>query len=164
MEKDKFTILLFSLLWCCSSCSNFPKDPENTLENVKNGTLLVGYSENPPWVTEADSVPTGIEPELVKEFAQSLNAKVEWKNDTEQNLFEDLEKKKIHLVIAGITETNPWKKKVGLTRPYVQQGKKKHVMAATQGENAFIVHLERFLYEREQQLKQRVQHEEAKRF
>ncbi|WP_114779588.1 transporter substrate-binding domain-containing protein [Botryobacter ruber] len=162
MKKNRYLVLLFLLVWCCSSCGNFPKDPENTLENVTNGTLLVGYSENPPWVVASDSVPTGIEPELIKAFATTINAKVAWQNDTEQNLFEDLEKKKIHLVIAGITKSNPWKKKVGLTRVYVQQGKKKHVIAAIRGENAFIVHLERFLYEREQQLKKRVQHEEVK--
>lgn len=118
---------------------------------------MVGYSENPPWVTKTDSVPAGIEPELVKFFAKRLNARVEWRNGTEQNLLEDLEKRRLHLVIAGITKDTPWKKKVGLTRPFVEQHKKKHVMAVIRGENAFIVHLERFLHGQEQQIRKRVQ-------
>ncbi|AKD05342.1 transporter substrate-binding domain-containing protein [Pontibacter korlensis] len=149
--------LLFFVSLCLYRCDNYPKDPDNTLEKVTNGTLLVGYSENPPWVTKTDSVPAGIEPELVKFFAKRLNARVEWRNGTEQNLLEDLEKRRLHLVIAGITKDTPWKKKVGLTRPFVEQHKKKHVMAVIRGENAFIVHLERFLHGQEQQIRKRVQ-------
>ncbi|MFC4871953.1 transporter substrate-binding domain-containing protein [Negadavirga shengliensis] len=133
-------------------CENFPKDPENTLKKVHNGTLRVGYSENPPWVVETDNIPIGIEPELVKDFAKSLNAEIEWINDTEQNLFDDLGKKKLHLVVAGITSDTPWKKKVGLTRPFAKRGKKKQVMAVIQGENAFIVQLERFLYQQKKEI------------
>lgn len=138
-------------------CTNFPKDPENTLEKVKNGTLLVGYSENPPWVVKTKDGPTGIEPDLVKAFAKTLHASIEWKNDTEQELFEDLEKRKIQMVIAGITDDTPWKTKVAVTRPYTEQNKKKHVMAVMQGENAFIIHLEKFLYRNKPQITSPVQ-------
>ena len=86
---------------------------------MRNGTLLVGYSENRPWVTKSGDEPGGTEAELVKQFAQTLNAKIEWHNDTEQNLFERLEKNEIHLVIAGLTDETPWKKTIGITRPAV---------------------------------------------
>ena len=155
----KHRILFFVFLLCCCACNNFPKDPSGTLEQASGGTLLVGYSENPPWVVETDSVPAGIEPALVKAFAATLGAKVEWRKDSQQNLFEDLEMHKIHLVVAGITNDTPWKKRVALTRPYLKQGKQKHVMAAMQGENAFIVRLEKFLYKREQQLADQLTHE-----
>lgn len=158
------SILMASLKYCLLllisfifiGCENYPKDPEKTLEKVKNGTMRVGYSENPPWVVETDHVPTGIEPELIKAFAKTLNAKIEWKNDTEQNLFEDLMKKRLHLIVAGTTDDSPWKTKVGLTRPFFEQQKKKQVMAVIQGENAFIVHLEKFLYGQEQEIKERM--------
>ena len=153
----KYPIFLLILLLGFCSCTNFPKDPEKTLQKVKNGTLVVGYSENPPWVVKTDSIPGGIEPELVKAFAKTLNAKVEWKNGTEQNLVEDLEKKKVHLFIAGITDDSPWKNKAGFTRPFAKVGKSKHVMAAINGENAFVVQLEQFLHQRELQIKALVQ-------
>ncbi|WP_345265366.1 transporter substrate-binding domain-containing protein [Nibrella viscosa] len=153
----KHVILLIVLCLPAWGCDTYPKDPRNTLKTATGGTLRVGYSENPPWVIKTDSVPTGIEANLVKAFAATLKAQVAWHNDTEQNLFEDLEKQKLHLVIAGITDNNPWKKKVGLTRPFVETGEKKHVMAAIQGENAFIVRLERFLHEHEQAINARVQ-------
>lgn len=135
-----------------SGCGNFPKDPENTLKKVQNGVLMVGYSENPPWVVETDSIPTGIEPELIKDFAKSLNADIEWVKDTEQNLIDELKKKEVHLVVAGITSDSPRKKEVALTRPFIKHNKKKQVMAAIQGENAFVVQLERFLFRREKEL------------
>ncbi|TPE41036.1 transporter substrate-binding domain-containing protein [Pontibacter mangrovi] len=159
-QRMKLFILAVGACLLLAGCEgNFPKDPERTLEKAKQDQLVVGYSENPPWVVKGDTAPTGIEPDLVRAFASSIGARVRWQNDTEQKLFEDLEEKKVHLVIAGITQKTPWKKKVALTRPYLKQGKEKHVMAAIRGENAFIVALERFLHAQEPQLKQTLGHE-----
>lgn len=153
MKHSIFFIVLFILL---QSCGNFPKDPDHTLEKVKGGTLIVGYSENPPWVIKTTSEPTGIEAELIKEFAKSINATIHWKNGTEESLIESLEKDEIHLLIAGLTKETPWEKKAGLTRPYIDHEKKKHVMAVPMGENAFLVELEKFLQEQKQQIKARI--------
>jgi polar amino acid transport system substrate-binding protein len=156
MKLLKMYFALFSCLLLVTGCNNFPKDPENTLAQVKNGTLLVGYSENHPWVIKTDSVPTGIEPDLVKAFAKTLNAQIKWQNGTEQHLFEGLEKKRLHLVIAGVTDTNPWKNKLGFTRPYYQAGKKKQVMVIMAGENAFLVELEKFLEQQKPALRSKI--------
>lgn len=140
------------------ACSDYPQDPSKTLHKVEGGTLVVGYSENPPWVVKASPEPTGIEPELVKAFARKLHARVQWRNNTEQVLFEDLEKKRVDLVVAGLTDDTPWtKEKVGFTRPFVEQGKQKHVMAIVQGENAFLVRLEEFLQQQRPAIIQRIQ-------
>ncbi|RNI31944.1 hypothetical protein EFA69_05390 [Rufibacter immobilis] len=114
---------------------------------------MVGYSENPPWVVKGPNGPTGIEPDLVKAFAQTLQADIRWRNDTEQNLLEELEQNKLHLVMAGITHDTPWKKKIAFTRPYLEQGKKKHVLGVIKGENAFVLALEKFLHQQEPFLK-----------
>ncbi len=140
-----FTLLLLGVAFLPLGCDSFPKDPRRTLERVRNGTLRVGYSESRPWVTKNGDAPGGTEAELVKQFAQSLNARIEWHNYTEQNLFERLEKNELHLVIAGLTDETPWKDKIGMTRPYRKIGKKKHVMAVAPGENGFLVALETFL-------------------
>jgi membrane-bound lytic murein transglycosylase MltF len=143
--KLRCTFLILGVALLLPGCDSFPKDPRHTLDQVRNGTLLVGYSENQPWVTKQGDAPGGTEAELIRQFAQSLNAKIEWHNDTEQNLFERLEKNEIHLVIAGLTDETPWKDKIGMTRPYRKEGKKKHVMAVVPGENGFLVALETFL-------------------
>jgi len=146
-------IIALGLLLLLVGCDRFPKDPEHTLEEVTNGTLIIGYSSNPPWVVKHTGEPGGIEAEILTEYANTLSADVEWVNDTEQNLYEKLEKKEVHLVIAGITNDNPWIKRVAFTRPYLQLNKKKHVIAAARGENAFIMDLEKFLYSKESQIK-----------
>ncbi|MDF7811476.1 transporter substrate-binding domain-containing protein [Hymenobacter sp. YC55] len=152
---------LRELLWVALlpllGCDGFPKDPEHTLDQVRNGTLVVGYSENPPWVVKTTGTPTGPEAELVEAFARTLSARVQWRNDTEQNLFEALERRQVHVVVAGLTDQNPWKEKVAFTRPYMEVGKEKHVLASIQGENAFIVALERFLHQQEAALPPSVQ-------
>ncbi|WP_207432057.1 transporter substrate-binding domain-containing protein [Sabulibacter ruber] len=148
-------LLLYTLLFL-AGCENYPKDPEKTLEKVTNGTLVVGYSENPPWVVKGAAEPAGIEPELVKAFAKSINASIQWQNDTEQNLLEELEKRKLHVVIAGITDDSPWKSKISFTRPFAEVAKKKHVMAIVMGENAFTIKLETFLNQQKTALENRI--------
>ncbi|PSR56758.1 ABC transporter substrate-binding protein [Adhaeribacter arboris] len=140
-----FLLLLMVLL--TSACDNFPRDPDETLTKIKNNTLLVGYTENPPWVVKTKAEPTGLEVELIKNFAKTQGAKISWVNDTEQDLFQKLEKRELYLVIGGFTDKNTWKTKISFTRPYVKHQKEKHVMAVLKGENAFIVALETFLHQ-----------------
>jgi len=147
--QDGFLLVLLSALL---SCDTFPKDPDNTLEKVRNGQLLVGYSENPPWVIKSKPAPTGLEAELIKTFARDLQANIVWQNDTEEDLFEKLEKKELHLVIGGFTDKNSAKSKISFTRPYLKKEKKKHVLAVLKGENAFILQLEKFLHAQETKL------------
>ena len=135
------------------SCDNYPKDPDNSLEKIRNGIMVVGYSENPPWVVKTGSEPNGIEAGLIKGFARTLGARVKWQNDSEQDLFEKLEKKELHLVIGGLTNKNSWKSKISFTKPYLKLGKKKYVMAVLKGENAFVLQLEKYLHDQEPKLK-----------
>ncbi|AKQ44940.1 hypothetical protein TH63_03750 [Rufibacter radiotolerans] len=151
----KIRLLLFLLLplWGLSSCDKIPKDPEDSLEKVSGGTLDVGYSENPPWVVKGAQEPTGLEPEMIKAFAKTIKAKVQWHPGTEQQLLEALEKKELHLVVAGLTDDSPWKSKISFTRPYLTLEKKKHVFGVIMGENALVLELEKFLHKKEEELK-----------
>ncbi|GEO03748.1 ABC transporter substrate-binding protein [Adhaeribacter aerolatus] len=149
----KIKVLFLLGIWLFAGCENYPKDPDKTLEKVRHGTLVVGYAENPPWVIKTATEPGGIEAQLIKEFAAGLGARIQWQNDTEQDLFERLEKKELHLVIAGLTDKNAWKSKISFTKPYLQKEKDKHVMAVQKGENAFVLELEKFLKNQEEKLK-----------
>ena len=143
------------VLWVLvMGCESYPRDPDNTLEKIRNGKLVVGYTENPPWVVKTAGEPTGIEAELVKDFARSLHAQVVWQNDSEQDLFEKLEKKKLHLVIGGLTDKNSWKSKISFTKPFLKGEKHNYVMATLKGENAFVLQLEKFLHTQQLKLKQ----------
>jgi polar amino acid transport system substrate-binding protein len=82
-----------------------------------------------------------------------LNARIKWQNDSEQDLFEQLEMKELHLVIGGLTTKNAWKSKISFTKPYLKKEKNNHVMAVLKGENAFVLQLEKYLYTQEEKLK-----------
>ena len=155
MIKKYWLLLFFTFLLV--GCKYYPKDPEDTLEKIKNATLIVGYSENLPWVIETADGVSGIEAELVKEFAALHQAEVKWIKNTENDLFQDLKERKLHIIIAGLTDDTPWKKeKIGITRPYFKAADKKHIMAIPQGENAFLISLEKFLLQKENEIKQMV--------
>lgn len=114
----------------------------------------MGVSPNPPWTDQAPDLetptPTGIEVSLLEEFAELLDADLEWTIGGEEALIKELELEELDLVIGGLTAKSPWSEHAALTYPFAESigpdgEKEMHVMAAPMGENAFLVELERFL-------------------
>lgn len=67
--------VIFLLL---AACQEFPKDPGNTLKDVRNDILRVGIAESGKWASFQNDSASGIEVELIKQYALSINAKPEW--------------------------------------------------------------------------------------
>lgn len=102
-----------------ASC-DFPADPEGTLDRVSGGTLRVGVIHDPPWVElRPGREPQGVEPELVRSFAATLDAEIEWVEGTESDLAAALGGFQLDLLIGGLTREFPYVDDVALTRPYV---------------------------------------------
>lgn len=146
---------LLLLLGLTSCGMAIPQDPNGTLENVTGGTLRVGVVENAEWVeVPPTGEPRGIEPALVEEFAESLDAEVEWVPGAEHELVDDIFHGQLDLIIGGFNADTPWIKEAGITRPYTEtvdeRGKTlKHVMLVPLGENAFLLRLDQFLQAQE---------------
>jgi len=137
--------IVLSLLIIATACKEIPADPNRSFEKAIGTGLSVGYSVNPPWVTEKNGTPGGIEPGILNAYARSAGIKIVWEKGSEQVLLEKLEKQELHLVIAGLTKDTPWKsRKIGLTKPYRRNDKTRHVMAIQQGENRLLMNIERY--------------------
>jgi polar amino acid transport system substrate-binding protein len=108
------TGLLLLLLAAC----DFPRDAEGTLDRVRGQAIRVGVVGNPPWVLAGDE-PQGVEPALVRAWAATLGAQVEWVRASESVLVAALERREIHLLIAGLTTHSPWSTRTAFTQPYV---------------------------------------------
>ncbi len=149
------TVLM--VLGLVAGCSvTIPTDPDGTLDRARGGVLRVGVSPNPPWteLPGADAEPRGLEADLVRDFAASLDAEVEWTPGGEEALMGALDRDELDLVIGGLTAKSPWSSHAALTYRYTAttgpEGEEElHVMAAPMGENAFLVELERFLLGKE---------------
>ena len=134
------------------ACGSIPADPGGTYDRATDGTLVVGVSEHSPWTSVDDSTGevSGPEADLVRGFAESMHADVEWKVGAESELAGKMEDGEVDVMIGGLTSTSPWAKDVALTRPYTTVetpggGKQKMVMAVPMGENKLMVALERYL-------------------
>ena len=162
-------LLLFLVVLAIGGCQ-FPRDVEGTLERVDGGTLRVGASEHEPFVTLDQQQPGGVEARLVEDFARGLGARVQYVRGGEEDLVERLREGELDLVIGGITKKSPFKKEVAPTRPYAVTRDRiadkpvtnHHVMFVRNGENAFLVRLERYLLNRKAQIRRIVAEEEAK--
>jgi polar amino acid transport system substrate-binding protein len=98
----------------------FPRDPEGTLDRVRGGVMRVGVTPADPWVQlTGDDEPEGVEPELVRGFAETLDARVEWVEGSETELVEALAGRQLDIVIGGLTRQSEWRRVAALTRPYL---------------------------------------------
>ena len=99
---------------------DFPADVEGTLDRVSGGTLRVGVIDDPPWVVlESGGEPVGVEPELVRQFAETIDAEIEWVEGTESDLAAAMGGFQLDLLIGGLTRDFPYTDDVAMTRPYV---------------------------------------------
>jgi polar amino acid transport system substrate-binding protein len=111
-------LVAFVLLLALAGCQ-FPSDVEGTLDRVEDGTLRVGVVDDPPWVDLASSTPRGVEPTLIRRFADSLNAEVEWIRGAESDLVDGMAGFQLDVIIGGLDRQWPYGLEVALTRPYV---------------------------------------------
>lgn len=155
------TIVLATMLLLLPSC-DLPRDPEKTLQRVRGAMIRVGLTASPPWTIYEGDQPRGIEVALVRQFAETFEANVEWTNDSEAKLMEHLREGHLDLIIGGLDDESPWTTHAGFTQPYVTVADKRHVMAVRQGENRFLLELDKFLQGRRAEIHQRVDAEAAR--
>ena len=85
-----------------------PRDPEGTLDRAGGGEMRVGVSSSDPWTAWSGDEPSGVEVELVKEFAAEIDSEIFWVEGSEAEVIEALEAGELDLVIGGLTSTSPW--------------------------------------------------------
>jgi polar amino acid transport system substrate-binding protein len=117
MAPHRSLTALAVVLFLVSACG-LPRDPEGTLERVRDGTLRVGITDHPPWTILGGKDPAGVEVTLVEDLADRLGADIAWVSGSEAELFEALERRELDLVIGGFTADDPWSQKITLTQPY----------------------------------------------
>ena len=132
--------------FCMVGCG-LPRDPEGTSERLASThELRVGVSDSPPWTTATGAEPHGVEPQLVRQFASGIGARVLWTRGSETQLVHSLEEHRVDLVIGGFEKKTEWSSTAGVTQSFAQSADgKKHVFLAAPGENRFLLALDRFL-------------------
>jgi polar amino acid transport system substrate-binding protein len=101
---------------------DFPRDPGGTLERVQNGTMRVGVVANEPWVRMEDGKASGVEVELLEEFAGELGAEAVFVRGTAPELLEAARLGEVDVLVGGFTSTSPGVsegKEAGITSPYL---------------------------------------------
>lgn len=132
----------------------FPADPQGTLDRARDGVLRVGVSENPPWTDVApDGTVGGSEVELLTDYAQTIDAEVEWVPAGENTLAAMMREGQLDVVVGGLASDVPWTSEIATTRHYTTTtgpdgAEVKIVVGVQPGENALMTDIERFLAER----------------
>ena len=128
------------------ACEPYPRDPEGTFERASGGVLRVGGADAPPWIVRgAGGSASGPEAALIEAFAASIDARVEWRWGPVEEHLESLQKYELDLVAGGLLGNSPWSTHVGFTRPWLQEGDSRRVIAVAPGENRTLAALERVI-------------------
>ena len=132
-----------------------PRDPEQTSNRISaTHELRVGVTDNREWVDASGAEPQGIEPDLIRDFAARIGAKILWTRGSEASLAKSLKRHELDLAAGGFDAKTPWKSIAGVSQPFAETGdKKKHVLLTAPGENRFILTLDTFLAERQRAAK-----------
>ena len=117
MLATLLAVALVALMGC-----DIPRDPNHTLERVRNGTLRVGVVHEPPWTrVTGREPPEGIEVRLAEEFADELDADVQWIPGTMPHLIESLARYEVDLVIGGFILKSPGISHAATTNVYLKE-------------------------------------------
>lgn len=114
-----FAFLLGALL---STGCDFPRDPRGTLEQVQNGTMRVGVVANEPWTRVEGGGASGVEVELLEDFARELEVEATFVEGTVPELLEAARLGEIDVLVGGFTSTSPGVsegKEAGISSPYL---------------------------------------------
>jgi ABC-type amino acid transport substrate-binding protein len=104
-----------------AGCGEFPKDANGTLEEVRAGRpLRVGWSAAEPWVRSGPDGPFGPEVDLLRAWAETIGARIEWAEASEAQLVEALGENAVDLGLASFTAEAPWGARIGQTQPYLR--------------------------------------------
>lgn len=132
-----------------------PSDPDGTLASVRGNELSVGVTQSRDRVLLTDTAdPAGPEVDLVRGFADSLDADVVFVEGSEAELIDSLDRGVIDVAIGGFLDDTPWADRVGVTMPYAETTdetgtREPHVMLTPLGENALLLALDQYLSERD---------------
>jgi polar amino acid transport system substrate-binding protein len=120
-----------------STGCDFPRDPRGTLEQVQSGTMRVGVVANGPWTRVEGGEASGVEVELLREFAGELGAEAVFVQGTVPELLEAARLGEVDVVAGGFISTSPGVsegKEAGITSPYLTT---RLVVGVPPGEPAF---------------------------
>ena len=128
-----------------------PADPEGSTERIEQTHVLrAGVTLHPPWVTAVGAEPRGLEPDLIRAFARTMNARVQWTVNGETPLLEALKKGDLDVVASGGTSRSPWLAQLGASQVFatIDDGSRlgeRHILFTAPGENQLLLRLDRFL-------------------
>src|SRR5215213_7935423 len=113
---------VFVLVVLIAAGCDFPRDPRGTLEGGRNGTMRVGTVENDPWTRMEEGHASGVEVELLKDFARELGTEASFVPGTTPELLEAAKEAEVDVLIGGFASTSPGVsegKEAGVTGSYL---------------------------------------------
>jgi polar amino acid transport system substrate-binding protein len=116
------SVVVFVLVALVAAGCAFPRDPRGTLGRVQNGTMSVGIVENEPWTCMEKGHASGVEVELLENFARELGADTAFVPGTTPELLEAARQGEVDVLIGGFTSTSPGVsegKEAGVTGSYL---------------------------------------------
>jgi polar amino acid transport system substrate-binding protein len=102
-----FLFSVFALAALISASCDFPHDPRGTLDKVQNGTMRVGIVNHDPWTRMEEGRASGVEVELLRDFAGEVETEIAFVQGTVPELLEAARLGEVDVVAGGFTSNSP---------------------------------------------------------
>jgi polar amino acid transport system substrate-binding protein len=122
MVRRYFLFLVLGFAALISASCGFPQDPRGTLDKVQSGTMRIGIVNHDPWTRIEDGRASGVEVELLRDFADELETEIVFVEGTVPELLEAARQGEVDVVAGGFTSTSPGVsegKEAGITSTYL---------------------------------------------
>jgi len=134
-------LLVIALGATLAGCDDFPKDPGETTEHVReSGEMRTGLIAGADQENERQKA-------LAEQIATAVEAKPVFEEGTAEILVPKLEKGELDIVIGSFAKSTPWKKHAALTKPANQteedSERPKLRALVRKGENRWLMLVER---------------------
>jgi len=128
-------------VFALSGCSSLPRDQQGwTAQIQKDRVLVVGYSKP----AKDDAPIFDREKVVLQKLAQRLGAKLELKEGNAHSLLDDVENRRLAMVVAQIPADSPFAEKLGFSQTFYtrESDKTEYSIAVAPGENRLLLLLD----------------------
>lgn len=138
--QKPFAVILLGV-FMLSGCSSLPRDQQGwTAQIQKDRVLIVGYSKP----AKDDAPIFDREKVVLQKLAQRLGAKLKLKEGNAHSLLDDVENRRLAMVVAQIPADSPFAEKLGFSQTFYtrESDKTEYSIAVAPGENRLLLLLD----------------------
>ena len=136
--KHLLCALLLLPCLALAGCANLPRDCDGATARIRQSKLLeAGSTQSQNFAAHER------EKKIIEKVAKELGATVLWREGNALDLMREVEERELPVAAATVRDDSPFASRVGLSKPFFEEGETKFCIAVAPGENELLLRIDR---------------------